>query len=621
MAWKIDGKKIVVSTKNSEEEDVFCNAFYIEEVLRDLFQNNFFAKMFVSAEDTPSKFIVPMSVACSDKIFDPLTNYGLDLQKNKDNQEFVEDVIGSTEGDAVRRYIHGHKGLFEVDGHTVFLGSEMLGHPTKESKYLKLVKISDVVYKESSCFTAKGDFETWRDGMANFVKDNPALQLALVVGASSVPSAYLRKNGLLEGTLTLSFVGASSTGKTSAAGVASSIWSSPKIGEGVMQNLRATENHIIASLNNNNGVLAVFDEATASKSINFDDLVYDISAGISKGRCDSQGNPVPRGSWSGTVLFTSEISILSKTSGTAGLHARLAEINTTFTKSAQNAEDMLEFITENHGTAWKPFVETFMSMPRVEIRRMFLEKLSKVTERIKPFSGVERRVCKNYATLLVTAEVAKTAWDIPFDVDAIFELLAECYNEDLALCNPAELLQERIMGIIAQYRSRFYKASKKAELWVPSTIWGSFEEDGKGNDVVWITAEAFKEIVKKLGMSSEKQVLDILASANLLKKSDDRYKIRHNFGGVTSRGYCMKMDLLMTDKEKEVAKKLAEKRKQEDEKKREKAKKQAEKRKLAEAEEAKRNSHLRELLSTTSEDDEEEGEDFAVKLCDLKKGA
>lgn len=614
MAYQKVGSKIVIPAKNADETPaVICNSFGIEEVYRDLFKNNFFAKMNVSVGNSDSTFIVPMSVVSSDKIFDPLTDHGLDLQKNKDNLEFIEEIIGSSEADAPRRYFHSHKGLSEVDGHLVFLGDEMIGHPTKESRYTNLVKDKDGTFEANSCFSSKGDFESWREGMLGFIKDNTSLQLSLVIGASSVPSAYYRKIGLLEGTLTIAFVGPSSGGKTTYAGAGSSVWSSPKIGEGVMGNLRATENHIIASLNNNHGVLTVLDETTASKNTCFDDLLYDVSAGVSKGRCDSQGNPIPRGSWSGTILFTSEVSIFSKTNGTSGLHARLAEINTTFAKSAQEAEDILEFITENYGTAWKPFVETFLSMPRIELRKMFVEKLSEVTEKIKPFSGVERRICKNYATLLVTAEVAKTAWQMPFDTNAILDLLVECYHEDLTLCDPATLLQERIMGIIAQYRSRFYKASKTAELWVPSTIWGTLEEDNKGNDVVWITAEAFKEIVKKLGMTSEKQVLDILASANLLKKSDERYKLRHNFGGIISRGYCLEMDLLMTKKEKEAGDKKTEKKKL-------MSKKKAEKKRKAEAKEIRERNQLMKLLDSMSED-EEEVDEVDTQLCDLPRGA
>ena len=114
-------------------------------------------------------------------------------------------------------------------------------------------------------------------------------------------------------------------------------------------------------------------------------------------------------------------------------------------------------------------------------------------------------------------------------------------------------------------------------------------------------------------MTSEKQVLDILASANLLKKSDERYKLRHNFGGIISRGYCLEMDLLMTKKEKEAGDKKTEKKKL-------MSKKKAEKKRKAEAKEIRERNQLMKLLDSMSED-EEEVDEVDTQLCDLPRGA
>ena len=49
MSYQKDGSKIVVPAKNADETPVvICNSFGVEEVFRDLFKNNFFAKMNVT---------------------------------------------------------------------------------------------------------------------------------------------------------------------------------------------------------------------------------------------------------------------------------------------------------------------------------------------------------------------------------------------------------------------------------------------------------------------------------------------------------------------------------------------------------------------------------------------
>lgn len=370
MQWYVEQNRIFVKTSKNENFEEFCNEFFVSKTLCNIVSKKRYAEITLFADDEEVKIILPMSVAKSDAAVSHLINYGLDVEDSEKARYVVKTILSETEKTALIEYFHNIQGFARIGKYEVFAGPTMLGHPEKESNFLRLEKNSDGTYSVKTPFEQSGTFIEWRNGIAKFIKGNIPLQLAVVVGVCSMVSAYLQRVGLIDCTIILTFVGRSSTGKTSSAMVSASEWGSVEIGKGVIQNFRLTENNLIGTMADNNGVLACFDEATATR-MQFDEICYDLSSSVSKGRCDSAGTPISRKSWSGTVLFTSEIPVLSKTSGTKGLVARVSEIHAMFTESAEQAEDIKEFLYTQHGTAWEPFAQAFLEKSKDEIRSAY----------------------------------------------------------------------------------------------------------------------------------------------------------------------------------------------------------------------------------------------------------
>ena len=570
MNWYVENDRIFVKTSKSDDYEECCNEFFVSKTLCNLITKKRFAEITLLADEEEVKIILPMGVAKSDAAVSHLVNYGLDIEDSEKSRYIVKSILSETEKVAPIEYFHSVQGFAKVGKYDVFAGPKMLGHPEKESIFLRLEKNNDGTYDPKTPFEEKGTFEEWRNGIAKFIEGNIPLQIAVIVGVSSVVSAFLQRRGLTDCTIIITFIGKSGSGKTTSAMISVSPWSPVEVGRGIIQNFHATENNIIGTLSDNNGTIACSDEATATR-MSFDEICYDISSGVSKGRCDSGGTPLSRKTWTGTVLFTSEIPVLSKTCGTKGLVARVSEIHTLFTDSAEQAEDIKEFLYQHYGTAWEPFVKTFLEKPCDEIRGAYKEILKKVLDKIEPKSSVERRVCKSYAVLILTAHIASEAWDIKFDIDGIADFLVGVFHANIGLCDRGSLIHERLIDEILRNLSHFCRPAKDqryGQEFGLGNMWGTIEDEivsGNTERVFWITKSGMQNLTKEFQNTSVEEIIDDLKDVGAVIKKDGRAYMKHTFCGFSSKGYCILEKLPKNEeelaKEKAVQKQIKKERK------------------------------------------------------------
>jgi len=554
MQWYVENDRTYIKTSKNENFKEYCSEFFVSKTLCNIVTQKRFAEITLLADGEEVKIILPMAIAKSDSAVSHLVNYGLDVEDSEKARYVVKTILSETEKTAPIEYFHNVQGFAKIGKYNVFAGPTMLGHPEKESSFLRLEKNSDGTYSLKTPFEQSGSLGEWREGIKKFIKGNIPLQLAVIVGVSSVVSAYLQRIGLVDCTIIVTFIGRSSTGKTSSAMVSASEWGPVEIGKGVIQNFRLTENNLIGTMADNNGVLACFDEATATR-MQFDEICYDLSSSVSKGRCDSAGTPISRKSWSGTVLFTSEIPVLSKTSGTKGLLARVSEIHTMFTESAEQAEDIKEFLYEHHGTAWEPFAQAFLEKSRDEIRGAYKEILKRVLEKVEPKSGVERRVCKSYAVLILTAQIASEAWDIKFDIDGIADFLVGVFHANIGLCDRGSLIHERLIDEILRNLSHFCRPAKDqryGQEFGLGNMWGTIEDEivsGNTERVFWITKSGMQNLTKEFQNTSVEEIIDDLKDVGAVIKKDGRAYMKHTFCGFSSKGFCIMEELPKSEEE------------------------------------------------------------------------
>lgn len=184
----------------------------------------------------------------------------------------------------------------------------------------------------------------WREAVPAIVR-NPKLALCLGVAAVAPYLAALNHQSFL-----LNLTGEGRKGKTTGLYLGAALWGRP--GEsgrrGVVQSWNASPLGIPQYLGRLGALLAVFDEAGASslEARKLMRLVYSIVEGNSRllGTHDQIG--ALSAGWAGAVLSSSNASMLADdviTGAGAGIPARLLEIETPFTHTAEDAEALKTF--------------------------------------------------------------------------------------------------------------------------------------------------------------------------------------------------------------------------------------------------------------------------------------
>ena len=231
MQWHIEDDRIFVKTSKNDGFEEYCDVFYVSKTFCNIISKKRYAEITLLADDEEVKIILPMSVAKSDSAVLHLINYGLDVEDSEKSRYVVKTILTETEKTAPIEYFHSVQGFAKVGKYDVFAGPKMIGHPEKESSFLRLEKNKDSTYDPKTPFEQSGTFEEWRDGIAEFIKGNIPLQLAVIVGVSSIVSAFLQRIGLIDCTVIITYIGRSSTGKTSSAMISAAEWGPVEIGK------------------------------------------------------------------------------------------------------------------------------------------------------------------------------------------------------------------------------------------------------------------------------------------------------------------------------------------------------------------------------------------------------
>jgi putative DNA primase/helicase len=138
--------------------------------------------------------------------------------------------------------------------------------------------------------------EKWRDSMAPFMAENHILIVAALLPLASTLLELLGEN-----SFGLHLQGPSSIGKSTAAIVANSAFST-----GDLRSVAATANGLEPLFASHNDCLLVLDEMLPRKGLAGD--LYKFANGSAKARADSQGGAVAAASWKTILLTTGEIT-------------------------------------------------------------------------------------------------------------------------------------------------------------------------------------------------------------------------------------------------------------------------------------------------------------------------
>lgn len=337
--------------------------------------------------------------------------------------------------------------------------------------------------KLSAAIAEAGSRESWFDCIKDARKGSIPGRIVIATSFSSVLVRKLDKTGPF-----IHVWGDTSTGKTVALQVAASVWGNPRIGEYILT-FRVTE----AGLPRYNAVLRdiplLMDElqlGQADQKDNFDDIIYDMTEGVTKVKALGGRGIAEVLSWSNCIISTGETRILSKESG-AGAYARTIEVPLDGNVFADNTSTR-EIVFSNYGFAGRQFVQKLQEPGNIDKARSIFN--TKYNELFVP--GLNSKQCLS-AALIMTADALAEEWLFHDGISlSVADMMPYMFQNEEISSNRRGYVY--MCEWVVRNKNRLSKTNGQAQ------ILGTLDVE---NQIAYIIRSVFDDAVKNAGFTSD----------------------------------------------------------------------------------------------------------------------
>lgn len=336
-----------------------------------------------------------------------------------------------------------------------------------------------------------GSYEIWRSHCSELRK-NKIVRMAFAASAGSV---------LIELLNILPFVfhiwsGESGTCKTVAIMAAMSIWGNPKMG-GLVKTMNTTKVGIMRTSAFLYSLPYAGDELQTMKDkwvTNFDQLIYQITEGIDRGRGRATGGVEETKTWHCSYLFTGEEPI-TKHNSRAGSKNRVIEVEVE-EKLMEDGNQTVSILTENFGFAGKMLVKYLQNIETKKLQEEYKQYFDEMCQLDTTEKQAMAMSCilvadRILTDLIFTDETALTVNDIK-------EYLRSAKEVDIA-----ERAYQSVLNWIAKNPVRFQDPNAPDSANRFGEVWGRIDEDQKHPEnppVAVINKDVLCEFMEKNGL-------------------------------------------------------------------------------------------------------------------------
>lgn len=200
-------------------------------------------------------------------------------------------------------------------------------------------------------FKPTGDEQTWM-ALAKEIRKGDSTPARIALAASFAAPLVQILGGL---PFFVHFWGETGCGKTVALMLAASVWGNPDVGRYVktFSGTKVSQELYAAFCCN---VPILFDELQViSDRKTFDDIIYMLCEGVSKGRGAKEGGLQVQKRWSSCIITTGEMPIVQSNSG-GGAVARIVEVNFGGRPLFKDARGTANTLKDNYGFAGPKFI-------------------------------------------------------------------------------------------------------------------------------------------------------------------------------------------------------------------------------------------------------------------------
>lgn len=311
-------------------------------------------------------------------------------------------------------YRHNSLGWYLYQGRKLFLYDETKIDGTHISKYEKPFNFK------------RGSETEYIKFLKNEIFPVPTLALALSIGYSAVVASKI-KDSCDIGTIIVNLCGASSTGKTTAEQLLVSPFACPVISNkyGLVHTFHSTTNALFESIDGIHGLPIVLDDITTNANINAESLLYTISSGEEKMRCQQDGTlKESKSGFDGVVVISSEYPVYELASENQGLKARVIHTQgITWTPSAEVAERIKYFVSRNYGYTGVDFANYVASIDDLEAR--YDQAKTSTHKLMTKRDNLSDRLESKYAIFYLTIELMNECFSLNLKVEELMQIFLE----------------------------------------------------------------------------------------------------------------------------------------------------------------------------------------------------
>lgn len=325
----------------------------------------------------------------------------------------------------------------------------------------------DVIYKNVK---ENGDFSVWKEH-CSVLRRNKVVRLAF---AASFASCLIELVNALPFVLHI-WSGESGTCKTVAIMAAMSIWGNPKMG-GLVKTMNTTKVNIMRTSAFLYSLPYAGDELQTMKdkwTTNFDQLIYQITEGIDRGRGRATGGVEETKTWRCSYLFTGEEPI-TKANSRAGSKNRVIEIEVE-EKLLEDGNRTVGILTEHYGHAGRKLVDYLQGIEKKALQ----EEYKAYFDAMCKLDTTEKQAMSMACILLadrILTEVVFTD-EIPLTVDDIKMYLRSANEVDVA-----ERSYQSVLNWIAKNPVRFQNPNDEESM-NKGEVWGRIDEDREHSEI------------------------------------------------------------------------------------------------------------------------------------------
>ena len=442
-------------------------------------------------------------------------NLGMDVGGKK--ADIVFDFIDKHEKMAPKTYTHSKLGWHIHEGELIFRLSQALQQG--EAPFSE--------YKGPLQIAPKGSYKDWIVAINQHIIGHTPMELILAASFAAPIVGLLNVTEVAESdSLLLNIVGNSTTGKTTAAVVAASVFGSPSITHnGLIQSFNGTSNALQSIISGNLGVVLIFDETSMNMLGNkaFTSLIYKLAQNKEKARLNKESELKDTERWATVMIFTGEASILENANANEGLYVRLFEFkNVHWTKSAEHSEVLKDIMMNHYGHAGIKFVQYLLTKDPEEIKGIWQGYKKELEEQL-PDTKFASRVGGKFALILTGARLANESLGINLSIENITQMLIEQEEASMDVRELAPKFYNALLQYILQNRRSF--KYKDLEVNSNQEIYGKIEVVN-GKTFCYIFPIILKKIATELGFPDLQVLLDELKRKGYLKHDTNKTLIK-----------------------------------------------------------------------------------------------